>query len=82
MVLNDIRIAREKIKYLCENKILVHIKFSLTRSKANAKCYDGFVTGVYPNLFTAELICNDSKKQQTFQYIDLLTGNVIIEELE
>jgi len=82
MVLNDIRVAREKMKYLCDNKILIHIKFSLTRSKMNTKCYNGIVTGVYPNLFTVQLENSDGKKQQTFQYIDLLTGNVGIEELE
>ena len=82
MVTNDIRLAKAKIKYLCDNHPHIHILFSLTRSKINMKMYEGVITGVYPNLFTVEVNSDGCKKQHTFQYIDVLTGCVHIDELE
>ena len=82
VVLNDIEVVRAKIKFLFRKQIDIHISFSATRSKLNTKHYTAIVTGVYPNLFTAQVHGDDGITTKTFQYIDVLTGWVEIEELE
>lgn len=78
----DLVNIREKIRSLYETNPEVNINMSVNRSKSNVQKINALITGVYPNLFTAEAEQSGLKKHYNFQYADVLTGGIKVEELE
>ena len=60
---------------------MIHINRFVNRSKTNIEKMTVRITGTYPNLFMAESETNIGKKQYNFQYVDILTGSIEIEEM-
>ena len=78
----DLVNIRKKIRLLYETNPEVSIYMSVNRSKTNMQKINALIIGVYPNLFTAESEQSGLKKHYNFQYADVLTGGIKVEELD
>ena len=77
----DLQNIRTKIRLLYNTNPDVHINISVNRSKTCTQKIKATITGIYPNLFTAESGDCGIKKHYNFQYVDILTGGIEIDEL-
>ena len=77
--MNNLDYIKEEIGKLYESNSTIHISLKLTRPKIFMDSRSAIITGVYKNIFQIEQIGNRSKR--TIQYGDVLTGLVIIDEL-
>ena len=80
--MNSLAIIKSKIASLYVNNPKVHIDVSVLRKKKGLSQIPAVITAVYPNIFTAILSEDGGDKSYTFQYVDLLTNNIKIKELE
>ena len=60
---------------------VIHITVSFSRPKAEMRDQPVRIVGVYKNLFRVQDITVDYPKFYSYQYVDVLTGNVKIREL-
>lgn len=81
-VVNRLTCFRAQITYLCKNHPNVHIDLSVAKSRKKLVNVPAVITSVYPNIFFATLDEDGIKRNYTFQYADLLTGNLIVRELD
>ncbi len=69
---------RMKVQKQFRTNPRIHINVSMNRPKIKIENQPARIIGVYPNIFQIEA----EGKSYTVQYIDLLTNNVRITELE
>ena len=78
---HNLQLIKSKIGLLYANNPNVHISYCLNNSKTHNQNITANITGVYPNIFTAQdALVN--KKIYNFQYVDILIGRVKIKELD
>lgn len=72
---------KKEIELLYKNKASLHLNMTIPHSKIRIKKMSGRISGVYPNIFTVEAICDGAKKSYAIQYSEILMGSVEIAEL-
>ena len=80
--MNTVEHIKSEIKRLYETDPNIHIKVKMTHPKVIVEGTPAKIVGVYKNIFQIEE--NDSVhwNRHTFQYGDVLIGQVVIEELD
>ncbi len=72
---------KRKISYLYKNHPEIHVNISLGRPKISLQNDPAKIVGIYPNVFIIEESSSGSVKSHTLQYIDVLTKQIEIVEL-
>lgn len=72
---------KRKIAYLYKNHPKIHVNISLSRPKINLQNDPAKIVGIYPNVFIIEESSSGAVKSHTLQYIDVLTKQIEIVEL-
>lgn len=79
--MNQVDYIKGEIQRLYETAPNIHISVRLPRSKLAANGAPAVITGVYRNIFRIEESECGYKRSHSFQYTDVLIGQVEIEEL-
>ncbi len=72
---------KSKMQKLFENAPHVHLTAILPRYPLKLVDVEAEIVGVYAHIFGVEVTQNGSEKRFFFQYGEIMTHNVIIEEL-
>ncbi len=78
---NSLSLIKRQIIYLYKANTQVHIDITNKSSRKYLTNVPAVITAVYPNIFTARLQENNIERNYTFQYVDLITHNIEIKEL-
>ena len=73
---------KSEINRLYEAKQTIHISVKMTRPKITVESMPAVITGVYKNIFQIEGSDSRHPNRHTFQYADVLIGQVVIEEVD
>jgi uncharacterized protein Veg len=73
---------KSEIKRLYETNPNIHISVKMTHPKVIVEGTPAKLVGVYKNIFQIEENDNGHTNRHTFQYGDVLIGQVVIEELD
>ena len=73
---------KSQITNLYKQNSQIHLDISQKNKKSCLSDVSGEITAIYPNIFTVLLNEDDSKKSYAFQYVDLITHNISIKELD
>lgn len=79
--MNTLEYIKGRIKELYESGEPVHIELRATHSRLRSYCMPARITGVYKSIFGVETEENGQTEKRTYQYSDVLIGQIIIEEL-
>ena len=79
--MNTIEQIKSEIKRLYERNPNIHISFKMTHPKVIVEEKSARITGVYRNIFQIEENDSGRLNRYSFQYGDVLIGQVIIQEL-
>ncbi len=77
---DDINTIKAKIARLYEEKKNIHVTVRVKRK--NVKSAPSEIIGVYKNFFTVKSKVNLYNEEFTISYIDILIGNIEIDELK
>ena len=77
-----LQIIKSKVKALYDINPNIHVSLSVNYSRAHLKKIKAVITGIYPNIFTAEVNVSGVKEHYNFQYVDILTGALEIAEMK
>lgn len=80
--MNDIDYIKGELKRLYETAPYVHIRVRMTHPKIAIEGVPAKIMGIYKNIFQIEANDNGYPCRHTFQYGDVLIGQVVIEELD
>lgn len=69
---------KERIKRIYQTNPRVHITIMISRPKKTTEKQEATITGVYDNIFRIE----SCGKCYTFQYADIITNTIVIDELD
>ena len=69
---------KQKIQFLYQTHPLIHISVTMNRPRVRIEDQEARITAIYPNVFKIET----RGKEYTAQYVDVLTGNLKIAELD
>ena len=72
---------KTEITRLYEENPHVHISVKITRPKVAVEHASAKIVGVYKNIFQIETLEDGHQNRYTFQYNDVLMGQISIEEL-
>ena len=78
---NNLSVIKSQVKHLYQTNPEVHIDLSFKNVRKHFTNVSAVITAVYSNIFTAMLKENGVEKPYTFQYVDILTHNIEIKEL-
>jgi len=78
---NDLNVIKNGIKKLYLTHPDVHINVSITSPKVQLHNQPAKITDVYPSIFRVEENSGGVIKHHTIQYVDIITKNVEIMEL-
>ncbi len=73
---------KEEIRKLYNDKATIHMDVSLSYPRLNLTNEEAVITAVYRNLFQIEESKNGEVNRHTIPYIDLITRQVVIKEIE
>ena len=73
---------KSEIKQLYETEPNIHINVKMTHPKVIVEGTPAKIVGVYKNIFQIEENDSGRPTRHTFQYGDVLIGQVVIEELD
>ena len=76
---DDINIIKNKISKLYNDNSVIHITINVKRK--NAKNKEAIITGIYKNFFNVKMKGNLYDEELSISYIDLLIGNISINEI-
>lgn len=79
---NVIDSIRRKIYDLHKSKETIHINVSISRPRVNLENREVQIVGVYPHIFQIREIGAENHRVYTVQYVDVITKQVEILELE
>lgn len=79
--MTTLSLIKSQVKYLFKTNPEVHIDISNKSERKHLTNVSAVITAIYPNIFTARLKENGIERKYTFQYVDLLTHNIEIREL-
>ena len=82
MMMNELVMLKSKVENLFKTCPNVHMDLSLKTERIYLTNVSADITAVYPNLFEVMVHEDNGVKKHIFQYVDLLTKNVKIKELE
>lgn len=71
---------KKDVKKLYDSGAIIHVAVSMNRPKINKEGVQAKIVGAYPHIFQIEE-CSAEKQRYTFQYTDILIGQVRIAEL-
>lgn len=80
--MNTVDYIKSEIKRLYETAPNVHINVKMAHSKAIEAGTPAKIVGIYKNIFQMEEDCKGKAFRHTFQYGDVLIGQVVIQELD
>lgn len=80
--MDTVEYIKSGIKQLYENSPTIHISVKMSHPKVIVECTPVVISGVYKNIFQVEEIGKGHLARHTFQYGDVLIGQVVIEELD
>ncbi len=80
--MNTIDYIKREIKQLYQAESNIHICVKMPHSKIITKDVPAKIVGVYKNIFQVEESSGGRTERHTFQYGDVLIGQVVIEELD
>ncbi len=69
---------KETIKRIYQTNPHVHVTITISRPKRTIKKQEATITGIYDNIFLIE----SCGKRYTFQYADIVTNTIVIDELD
>ena len=72
---------KKEIARLYEEKREIHVSVAKTRPKATVEKAPSMIVGVYKNVFQVEAKGSAVPRRYTFQYSDILIGQLVIQEL-
>ena len=75
MTVNEIK---QKIQFLYQKNPDIHITVYMNRPKVRVENREARIKAIYPNVFKIET----QGREYTAQYVDILTGNLKIAELD
>ena len=73
---------KSEIEKLYKTNPNIHLSVKLTRRNVIVEGTPAVITGVYRNIFQIEENDNGRHTRHTFQYGDVVIGQVVIEELD
>lgn len=73
---------KSELKRLKEENPRIHMDVSLTRPRLSLSNAEAVLVGAYAHIFQIEESSSGEVKRHTLQYSDVLTGQVVIHELE
>ena len=76
---DDINIIKNKIAKLYNDGSVISVTINVKRK--NAKNRSAIITGIYKNFFTVKMKGNLYDEELSISYIDLLIGNIAINEI-
>ncbi|MCR5350646.1 MAG: hypothetical protein K6E20_06625 [Acholeplasmatales bacterium] len=71
---------KEKITLLKNTNSIIHV--SLNKKRKNVKLAKANITGIYPKFISVTSDVNGYEEDFSIMFIDIIMGNVIIEELK
>ena len=80
--MDSIGYIKDKIEDIYKKDPRVRVSIRLSRPKIVLSEIDAQITGVYKNIFQIEESSSGSPRRHTFQYSDVLIGQVVIDELK
>lgn len=80
--MNTVEYIKSEIKRIYETNPNIHISVKLTRPRLTIEGAPVTIVGVYKNIFQIEESDKGRTNSHAFQYGDVLTGQVVIEELD
>ncbi len=80
--MHSLELIREQIKKLYNKNPVIHLNVSLKKPRIQLENTTATIKGVYPHIFQIEETINGKPKQHTLQYSDIITGNIVILELQ
>lgn len=80
--MNSIDIIKSSLQSLYKSNPNIHVNVSLNSPKISLKNKAVVLTGVYPHVFRIEDRSRERAEAYTLQYVDVLTRNIEIVELE
>lgn len=81
-MINDLDVIKAKIEELFKTNPRVHIDLNLKSERISLTNVSANIVSIYPNLFEISLNENGTTRKRIFQYVDLLTKNIVIKEFE
>lgn len=78
---SNLSTVKSRLALLYSSDPKVHIDLFQKRDRKHITNAEAEITAVYPNVFTAKISEDGVQKNYTFQYVDLITHNVVIREL-
>ncbi|MBE6821283.1 MAG: hypothetical protein E7516_09575 [Ruminococcaceae bacterium] len=73
---------KNKMKTLYETNPNIHISISTSHPRISVKNDPVKITGVYKNVFRVEEYSSGTPRNHTLQYTDILTKQVVIDEIQ
>ncbi len=73
---------KQKIEKLYHTNPHIHMDVYSSRPKVLLKGEPATIVGIYPHVFQIEESSSGTKKCHTLQYIDIITKNIVIYELQ
>ncbi|MBQ8178630.1 MAG: hypothetical protein IJ033_05495 [Clostridia bacterium] len=72
---------KEEIKRLYETNPSIHVSVKAAQPKATVKNMPAIITGAYKCIFQIKEGANGRYRNHTFQYNDVLVGQIVIDEI-
>lgn len=79
--MNTLEYIKNRIKELYESGEPVHIELRIAHSRLRSCGMPARITGVYKSIFAVETEENGQPEKRTYQYSDVLIGQISIAEL-
>ncbi len=73
---------KTELKKLKEENPRIHMDVSLVRPKLELEGAEALLVGAYAHIFQIEEYSRGEARRHTLQYSDILTGRIVIHELE
>lgn len=80
--MKNVDYIKSEIERLYKTKPEIHISVKLTHPKINVEDAPAKIVGIYRNIFQIEECDSGMPASHTFQYGDVLTGRIVIRELD
>lgn len=80
--MSTVEYIRKEIKRLCEVAPDVHVSVKTAHPRMNVSGMPARLVGAYQNIFQIEESSGGCPNRHSFQYGDVMIGQVVIEELE
>ena len=80
--MTELNMIKKDILHLYKTNPNIHMDVSISRPKISLKNAKATITGIYPHIFQITENSSGVPKNHTIQYVDILTKNIAILELQ